>query len=78
MVSRSVDDVAGALAAVERGLADPGRASEERRRVAADLFYRPGSATARAVRELYEVIELEPAAPAHAAPAGEDQWPQSA
>jgi hypothetical protein len=29
--------------------------------VAADLFYRPGGATARSVHALYEAIELEPA-----------------
>jgi hypothetical protein len=28
--------------------------------VAADLFYRPGGATARAVRQLYDAIELDP------------------
>jgi hypothetical protein len=28
--------------------------------VAEDLFYRPGGATARAVRQLYEAIELDP------------------
>jgi hypothetical protein len=28
--------------------------------VAADLFYRPGGATARSIRALYDVIELEP------------------
>ena len=60
-VSRSVDDLRGAVAAVEQGLADPGAQGAERRRVAADLFYKPGSATSRAVRELYNVLELEPA-----------------
>jgi hypothetical protein len=60
-VARSVDDLPGAVAAVERGLADPGAHSAERRRVAADLFYKPGGATSRAVRELYAVLELEPA-----------------
>jgi hypothetical protein len=60
-VSRSVDDLQGAVAAVEQGLADPGAQSAERRRVAADLFYKPGGATSRAVRELYNVLELEPA-----------------
>jgi CDP-glycerol glycerophosphotransferase (TagB/SpsB family) len=59
-VSESVDGVGAALAAVERGLADPASRSAERRRVAADLFYRPGGATARSVTALYEVIELEP------------------
>ena len=80
-VSRSVDDLPATLAAVERALADPAEQGPERRRVAADLFYRPGGATARAVRELYEVIELAPAAAAVAAPgqpAIEERWQQSA
>jgi hypothetical protein len=59
-VSESADETEGALAAVERGLADPAARSDDRRRVAADLFYRPGGATARSVDALYEVIELEP------------------
>ena len=63
-VSESVADVAGALAAVDRGLADPQERSGARRTVAADLFHQPGSATARAVHALYETIELE-------SPAGE-------
>jgi hypothetical protein len=60
-VSQSVDDLAGVLAAVESGLAHPERQGAERRAVAADLFYEPGSATARAIRELYDLIDLEPA-----------------
>lgn len=58
--SRSVTDVADTLAAVEQGLADPGLLSGERQQVAAELFYRPGTATARSVDALYEVIELAP------------------
>jgi CDP-glycerol glycerophosphotransferase (TagB/SpsB family) len=74
-VSRSVEDLAQTLAAVERGLADPAEQSGERRRVAADLFYKPGGATARSVHELYRLMELEPA-PAVAA--DEERWRQSA
>jgi CDP-glycerol glycerophosphotransferase (TagB/SpsB family) len=49
---------------VERGFADPGQQAQTRREVAADLFYRPGGATRRAIRELYHVFELsEPALP---------------
>lgn len=59
-VSESADEADGAVAAVERSLADPAARTNDRRRVAADLFYRPGGATARAVDALYEVIELEP------------------
>ena len=79
-VSRSVDDLSGAVAAVEQGLADPGAQSHDRRRVAADLFYRPGGATARSVTELYDVLELEPA-PAVSESIGRGDaklWPQSA
>lgn len=61
-VSDSVDDVNGALAAVSRGLADPSVRRTERLTAAADLFHGPGGATARSVRALYEVIDLEPAA----------------
>jgi hypothetical protein len=57
--SESVDDVDGAIAAIERGLADPGARSAPRRAVAADLFHEPGTATARCTAALYEAIELE-------------------
>ena len=79
-VSQSVDDVTGAIDAVERGLASPELSSVERRRVAADLFYRPGGATARSVRELYDVIELNPPATLLAAAHRRDEvaWPTSA
>ena len=60
-VAQSVDDLRSAVAAVEHGLADPAAHSAERQRVAADLFHKPGGATARSVRELYEVLELAPA-----------------
>jgi hypothetical protein len=60
-VSESVNGIDEAVAAVERGLASPEALSETRRAVAADIFYRPGGATARAIRGLYEAIELEPA-----------------
>jgi CDP-glycerol:poly(glycerophosphate) glycerophosphotransferase len=60
-VSDSVTTVKETLAAVERALAAPDAHSETRRAVAADLFYRPGGATARAIRGLYEAIDLDPA-----------------
>lgn len=53
--------VAEILAAVSRGLAAPGALSDVRLSVAADLFYRPGGATARSIRQLYDAIELDPA-----------------
>jgi hypothetical protein len=60
-VSESVNGVADAVAAVARGLGAPAALSGARRAVAAELFYRAGGATARAVRQLYEAIELDPA-----------------
>jgi CDP-glycerol glycerophosphotransferase (TagB/SpsB family) len=59
-VADSVDTADEAVDAVERGLADPAARRADRRAVAADLFYRPGGATARSIRALYDVIELEP------------------
>ena len=59
-VSESVDDARDAAAAVMRALADPSARSAQRRAVAEDLFYNPGSATARSVAELYDALELEP------------------
>ena len=58
-VSMSVTDVQQCLDAVERSLSAPGAKSPERQQVAQELFYLPGSATERAVREVYEVIELD-------------------
>jgi hypothetical protein len=60
-VADSVNDYEGALAAIDRALTDPGARSAERQRVAADLFYRPGGATARAVDALYDALDLTPA-----------------
>jgi hypothetical protein len=59
-VSESVDTVDDTVRAVERGLASPDTLGETRRAVAADIFYRPGGATARAIRQLYAAIELDP------------------
>lgn len=58
--SASVDSATTAAAAVERSLADPSAGSASRRAVSAELFHEPGSATARAVAELYDVMELSP------------------
>jgi hypothetical protein len=60
-VSASVDSVESVIRAVADGLATPDALSETRRAVAADIFYRPGGATARAIGNLYEAIELDPA-----------------
>ena len=59
------NDAAAAAAAVVRSLREPGVLSAARRRTAADLFHRPGTATNRAVTLLYELIGLP--APAGAA-----------
>jgi CDP-glycerol glycerophosphotransferase (TagB/SpsB family) len=54
----SADDLPQTLAAVDRALESPREHSAERRAVASDLFYQPGTATRRVVEALYEVIEL--------------------
>lgn len=58
--AESVADTEGIFRAVERGLADPRRRSSSRVHVANELFYQPGTATGRAVKELYALMELEP------------------
>src|SRR5262249_59946014 len=55
--------------AVVRALSNPDERSERRASIARDLFYRPGGATVRAARCIYELLEL--AAPAHDAAAVE-------
>lgn len=45
-------------AAVVAALSRPERLSAERRRIAQDLFYRPGTATDRAVELIYRMLEL--------------------
>jgi CDP-glycerol glycerophosphotransferase (TagB/SpsB family) len=59
-VAASVENVKQALDAVEQSFADSQSRSVQRKQVAQELFYGPGTATARATRELYEVIELDP------------------
>jgi CDP-glycerol glycerophosphotransferase (TagB/SpsB family) len=66
--AESVDGPVQALSAVEAALSDPGRRSASRRSVADDLFYRPGTATARAVEELYRTMELAPVPASYALP----------
>jgi glycosyltransferase involved in cell wall biosynthesis len=58
---RSAADVVAAnavAAAVADALADPLRHSERRRAIAAEMFYRPGSASIRAVRCVYSLLGL--------------------
>ena len=59
--STSVNDVDETVAAVERAFAAPAFGSTERVAVANEMFYKPGTATERAVTALYELMELEPA-----------------
>ncbi len=65
--STTVDSAAGVLAAVEHVVAHPSELSSARRALAAELFHEPGTATDRAVNELYDLIELE--VPARVQPA---------
>lgn len=58
--STSVTNVDETLAAVERGFAEPRENSATRIAVANEMFYKPGTATDRAVNELYELMELDP------------------
>ena len=66
--SDNVRTVHEAVAAVERAIASPSRLSSSRRRVAEDLFFKPGGASIRCARALYELMELEPPAALAAAP----------
>jgi CDP-Glycerol:Poly(glycerophosphate) glycerophosphotransferase len=59
--STTVRTVSEILSAVEQGLANPGLLAQTRRIVAEELFYKPGTATARAAQELYRLLELAPA-----------------
>jgi len=56
----SVHDIDQLSAAVDDAFADPKSKSASRAYVAGEMFYKPGTATARAVSEMYEVIELKP------------------
>ncbi len=53
-------DTTSIIRSVERALADPSAQSHARRAGAARMFYRPGTATARAVACVYDALELEP------------------
>jgi hypothetical protein len=56
-VAGTVED---AVALVRDALADPRKGSGHRRRVARRLFYRPGSATDRALQVVYGLLQLAP------------------
>lgn len=53
-----VEDARGVAHSVAVALADPARRSPVRRRVAEEFFYGAGTATDRAVRLMYELLEL--------------------
>jgi len=53
--TRAADDT---VAAVDAGFAEPRRGSASRRAVVEELFHQPGTATMRALTELYDVLEL--------------------
>ncbi len=80
-----VHDVDSATRAIVSSLAEPARLSGERRALADRSFYRPGSATARAVDCIYELLELPapdgvrdlPAELTHAVPSGSCVLPVS-
>jgi hypothetical protein len=55
----SVNNIDELIAAVDQGFADPNAKSASRTHVAAEMFYKPGGATTRAVTEMYDVIELD-------------------
>ena len=57
--SISVNNVDETIGAVERAFAEPKIKSGDRVEVANEMFYKPGTATERAVKELYELIELD-------------------
>jgi CDP-glycerol glycerophosphotransferase (TagB/SpsB family) len=56
----SVNNLDELIAAVDESFANPQQLSASRRAVADEMFYKPGTATARAIAEMYEVIELSP------------------
>jgi CDP-glycerol glycerophosphotransferase (TagB/SpsB family) len=58
--SHNVTTADGVLARLERAAADGRELSRSRRRVAAELFHRPGTATARCAAALYDVLQLSP------------------
>jgi CDP-glycerol glycerophosphotransferase (TagB/SpsB family) len=58
--SSTVFDIDGLVTAVEESFANPAAKAASRKAVAGEMFYKPGSATARAIAEIYDVIELGP------------------
>jgi hypothetical protein len=59
----SVDRVEAMKEAVEHALENPGELSEQRKALATHLFHLPGTATLRAVEQIYALIDVEPFLP---------------
>ena len=59
--STSVNNIDELCDAVDQNFADPKAKSASRQFVAGEMFYKPGTATSRAVAEMYQVIELDSA-----------------
>jgi hypothetical protein len=57
--STSVNNVDEVVAAVERAFVEPGDNSAQRIAIANTMFYKPGTATDRAVKEIYDLLELD-------------------
>jgi hypothetical protein len=57
--STSVNNVDEVVAAVERAFVEPSDNSAQRTAIANTMFYKPGTATDRAVKEIYELLELD-------------------
>ena len=57
--STSVNNVDEVVAAVERAFVEPGENSAQRIAIANKMFYKPGTATDRAVKEIYDLLELD-------------------
>jgi CDP-glycerol glycerophosphotransferase (TagB/SpsB family) len=55
----SVHNIDELSTAVDQSFASPGAKSASRQYVAGEMFYKPGTATDRAVAEMYDVIELD-------------------
>jgi hypothetical protein len=58
--STTVRDPEETVRATESAFSAPAHLSEQRKAVAAELFYKPGTATNRAITELYKLMELPP------------------
>jgi CDP-glycerol glycerophosphotransferase (TagB/SpsB family) len=60
-----VRDAPAVAAAVVHALRAPARLSKNRRQIASDLFYKPGTASSRAASIIYRMVELPDAIGAH-------------